>query len=225
MAELRMFPRMPSVLCDDTGMRGPVRVGVHASDVFTSVGISRYLETCKDVALLPPDQRRDADVVVLAPTRLTPRVLAEMSAGRGDQTAVLLVDEVSEADLLAAVEAGVMAVLPRNAAMDERLARSILAAAGKTVTVLPDLPGELRGRIDELRKDGVTARRLETAGLSPREVEVLRLMSEGFDTGEIARRLCYSERTVKNIIHGLTSRLRLRNRPHAVAYAMRAGVI
>ena len=41
------------------------------------------------------------------------------------------------------------------------------------------------------------------------------------DTAEIAHRLFYSERTVKNIIHDVTSRLELRNRAHAVAYAMK----
>ena len=33
------------------------------------------------------------------------------------------------------------------------------------------------------------------------------------------------ERTVKNIIHNVTSRLDLRNRTHAVAYAIRQGLI
>ena len=37
--------------------------------------------------------------------------------------------------------------------------------------------------------------------------------------------LFYSERTVKNIIHDITSRLELRNRTHAVAYAIKAGLI
>jgi DNA-binding CsgD family transcriptional regulator len=37
--------------------------------------------------------------------------------------------------------------------------------------------------------------------------------------------LKYSERTVKNILYAVTNRLQLRNRPQAVAYAMRAGVI
>jgi DNA-binding NarL/FixJ family response regulator len=50
-------------------------------------------------------------------------------------------------------------------------------------------------------------------------------MADGLDTGEIAGELCYSERTVKNVIYEMTSRLNLRNRPHAVAYAMQAGVI
>ena len=42
---------------------------------------------------------------------------------------------------------------------------------------------------------------------------------------EIATELCYSERTVKNVIHEVTSRLRVRNRAHAVAFALREGLI
>ena len=63
------------------------------------------------------------------------------------------------------------------------------------------------------------------AGLAEREIEVLRLVAEGLDTNEIAHRMCYSERTVKNVIHDVTTRLQLRNRSHAVAYAMRQGLI
>jgi DNA-binding CsgD family transcriptional regulator len=61
--------------------------------------------------------------------------------------------------------------------------------------------------------------------LQPREVEVLRLVAEGHDTVEIARKLNYSERTVKNVIHQITQRLGLRNRPHAVAYAIKHGLL
>jgi DNA-binding CsgD family transcriptional regulator len=58
-----------------------------------------------------------------------------------------------------------------------------------------------------------------------REVEVLRLIADGMDTLEIAQRLSYSERTVRNIIHALLTRMKLRNRTHAVAYALRNGAI
>jgi DNA-binding NarL/FixJ family response regulator len=63
------------------------------------------------------------------------------------------------------------------------------------------------------------------SGLSAREIEVLRLVAEGFDTAHIAMQLSYSERTVKNVLHDLTTRLQLRNRSHAVAYALREGLI
>ncbi len=61
--------------------------------------------------------------------------------------------------------------------------------------------------------------------LREREIAVLQLVAEGYDTGEIARKLSYSERTIKKVLHDLTMRLQLRNRSHAVAYALRAGLI
>jgi DNA-binding CsgD family transcriptional regulator len=50
-------------------------------------------------------------------------------------------------------------------------------------------------------------------------------VANGHDTAEIAGRLSYSQRTVKNILHDVTTRLQLRNRSHAVAYAVREGLI
>jgi DNA-binding NarL/FixJ family response regulator len=89
----------------------------------------------------------------------------------------------------------------------------------------PDLLGQLLDHVGRLQRDVLTPRGLRFSGLSEREVRVLRLMADGFDTGEIGRRLFYSERTVKHIVHDITSRLHLRNRTHAVAYALRQGYI
>jgi DNA-binding NarL/FixJ family response regulator len=61
--------------------------------------------------------------------------------------------------------------------------------------------------------------------LSPRDVSVLRLLSDGQSTADIAVDLAYSESTIKNIIHDLVHQLGARNRAHAVAMAIRAGVI
>jgi DNA-binding NarL/FixJ family response regulator len=58
-----------------------------------------------------------------------------------------------------------------------------------------------------------------------REIKVLKLLADGLDTVEVGRRLFYSERTVKYIIHGVTSRLNLRNRTQAVVYAVRQGLV
>ena len=62
-------------------------------------------------------------------------------------------------------------------------------------------------------------------GFTERELRILRLVAQGLDTTEIAAELSYSERTVKNAIHAVTERYNLRNRSHAVAYAIRVGVI
>jgi DNA-binding NarL/FixJ family response regulator len=72
--------------------------------------------------------------------------------------------------------------------------------------------------------NGATAT-LSAGVLTDREVRVLKLLADGLDTAEVGHRLFYSERTVKNIVHGVTSRLNLRNRTQAVAYALRQGWI
>ena len=61
--------------------------------------------------------------------------------------------------------------------------------------------------------------------LTRREFDVLRFLADGDTTREIAQRLSYSERTVKNIVHDLLEKLGCRTRAHAVALAARHGVI
>lgn len=68
-------------------------------------------------------------------------------------------------------------------------------------------------------------RRAMASGPSPRERDVLTLLADGYSTREIAQRLCYSERTIKNVLQDFNARLQLRNRTQAVAYAVRRGWI
>jgi DNA-binding CsgD family transcriptional regulator len=79
--------------------------------------------------------------------------------------------------------------------------------------------------VGRLQRQLLSPRGLSLTGMSAREVEILRLVAEGLDTGEIAVKLSYSERTVKNALHDVTTRLQLRNRSHAVAYALKQGLI
>jgi DNA-binding NarL/FixJ family response regulator len=61
--------------------------------------------------------------------------------------------------------------------------------------------------------------------LTEREIDVLRMLSDGEVTRGIAQQLNYSERTVKNIVRDVLVKLDCRTRAHAVALATRQGVI
>lgn len=63
------------------------------------------------------------------------------------------------------------------------------------------------------------------ARMTPRELAVLRLVSMGRQTGEIAQVLGLGEETVRSHLKKLQSKLGVRNRPHAVAEAMRQQLI
>lgn len=60
--------------------------------------------------------------------------------------------------------------------------------------------------------------------LTPREVEVLKLIAEGLSNKEIAGRLSISEKTVKNHINNIFSKLHLYDRTQATLYAIRTGL-
>ncbi|MFC0547890.1 helix-turn-helix transcriptional regulator [Kutzneria chonburiensis] len=196
------------------------RVAVQASDPISHTGITRYLASRPQVRLVAP---AEADVVVLAPARLDPQSLAPRR--RAARPAILVTNRIGESDLVNLVESRISAVLPRVAATDHRLLDAIASVTARQGAAPDDLLAELVARAEHLRHEVLEARGLRIGDLAPREVDVLRLMADGLDTAEIAEKLCYSQRTVKNIIHGVNSRLGLRNRQHAVAFAMRTGVI
>ncbi|MFI0977402.1 LuxR C-terminal-related transcriptional regulator [Streptomyces sp. NPDC021093] len=138
--------------------------------------------------------------------------------------AVLVVGAIRESDLLDVIEGGVSAVVWRREATGHRLLQALRVAARGDGDLPADLLGRLISQVGTLHR-GTTGTTGPVLGLAPREADVLRLVADGFDTGEIAGKLSYSERTVKNVMHGLTTRLHLRNRAHAVAYALRQGYI
>ncbi|MZE79234.1 DNA-binding response regulator [Streptomyces sp. SID5475] len=139
--------------------------------------------------------------------------------------AVLVTGVIREAELLQVIECGVGAILWRHEATDQRLLQAVVAAARGEGDLPSDLLGRLINQVGRLQRNAAQQPGGSPAGLAPREIDILRLVSEGMDTREIAGKLSYSERTVKNVLHGLTTRLQLRNRAHAVAYALREGYI
>ena len=61
--------------------------------------------------------------------------------------------------------------------------------------------------------------------LTPRELEVLTLIAEAHSNKEIAQALSISDKTVKNHVHNILSKLHLYDRTQAMLYAIRKGLV
>jgi len=231
----------------------PTRVFVFGCDRLSQAGMISYLRDCPGIELVPEAGMANAEVTVVAAESMNEATLLALRAVQqsGSRRTLLVVGEVDSAGVAEAFDAGVIGILRRSAISPRALTRAIASAqAGESV-----LPTELLTRLVRQANapgpHGVTVpahgqplgqplgptagppaatavQPLDLPAAQPhteRELAVLRMLGEGCDTREIARRLAYSERTVKTIIQDLSQRLGLRNRSHAVAYAVRNGLI
>ena len=156
----------------------------------------------------------DAAVVIAA----GPTVDQALAACRqGERPLLVLADTVDPAGALRALRAGALAVL-ESTSDPERLAAAVHAARHGEGRLPYDV------LVGLLHHGAVPASRPRSP-LTARQTAVLALMAEGHDNASIARTLSCSAHTVKNVIYDLMARLQVRNRSHAVASAVRAGLI
>ncbi|PJE97973.1 helix-turn-helix transcriptional regulator [Streptomyces carminius] len=204
-----------------------VAVCIHTDDPISRSGLLSQLRTCPELRILPPEEQDRAEVLLVVADTVDDPTAALLRRLRRTTPAqlVLVVSRVDDTGLTTAVECGVVALERRNEATPANLVRAIVSAARGGGSMPPDLLGRLLEQMGRLQRRTLDPRGLAFSGLQPREIEVLRLVAEGFGTREIAEHLAYSERTVKNVLYDVTNRLQLRNRSHAVAYAIREGLI
>ena len=171
----------------------------------------------ESVGLVPVPVMAGLDVLVFESGGSALRRAVRLAQGRPTRL-VATVRVTTEQQIREMVDAGVGAVLPHDGLTPETLITSLRAVVAGTVT----LPGDLLARLlVHVRRSA----QLGPAGLNPRERSVLRLLADGMDTRGIAEDLCFSERTVKNVVHDVLTKLDCRTRAQAVALATREGVI
>jgi DNA-binding NarL/FixJ family response regulator len=124
----------------------------------------------------------------------------------------------TEASVLAALQSGAAGVLRKDTLTTDSLANAVRAVVDGTGVVTSEL---LRELLDGFANDDKPA----GARLTDREQQVLSLIAAGHPTREVALELCYSERTVKNVLHDVVTKLNARSRSQAVAHAVREGLI
>ncbi|GAA2821565.1 helix-turn-helix transcriptional regulator [Crossiella cryophila] len=210
--------------------RDRITVAVRVDDQLLAAEMIPQLALSPDLHLLAAGESAPADVVLVLGNSVTDELIDDLAAmaDRAEnfaQRVVLVAGPLRERHLSRIFGVGVVSILPRRD-ISARLVTRALIATRAGGAVLPEkltrwLVDEARGfQSDLLAKQGLTS-----GGLTAREVEVLRLIAQGEDTAHIATQLSYSERTIKKIMQDLLSRLELRNRAHAVSYALRVGAI
>lgn len=127
---------------------------------------------------------------------------------------VVLTTYETDADIVRAVAAGAAGYLLKDASRADLVQAVRLAARGDTV-LAPSVASKLRQ----------SSRRPAHEALSPREIEVLRLVARGLSNPEIGRELHISEATVKTHLLRMFPKLGVGDRTAAVTTAMAAGIL
>ena len=130
--------------------------------------------------------------------------------------------DCSQDNVLSAMKSGAIGFLRKDTLTTEGLSAAVQAAASGAGVVTPELLGSL---VRSAEPNGHSNGRAHHATLTDREQQVLSLIAAGHPTREVAQQLCYSERTVKNVLHDVVTKLNARSRSQAVAFAVREGLI
>lgn len=208
-------------------MQRRISTYIYSNDPVLQAGVASQLSLRPEILVVGDISVDNAEVAVVVADKLDDAVRCNLKAlqRNGIPRTMLVLGDIDDAVVIGAAEAGVSGLVRRRDATTDVLTRQIRKVADGGGVVPPDLVGSLLGQVGRLQRQVLSPRGLHFSGMTDREIEVLRLVSEGFDTAGIAKELCYSERTVKNVLHDVTTRLQLRNRSHAVAYALREGLI
>ena len=216
----------------------PLRVlVVDDHDLFRS-GLRRLLDEDEHLDLVADARRGDEGVQKAAELRPDVVVMdvnmpgmsgVEATRGvleRSPDSAVLMLTVTSDENaVLDAVLAGASGYLLKDATLPE-IVRGIRAAAAGQSLIAPAVASDLLARLrSHGAPDGSQAPAAAAPELSPRELDVLRLVVAGCDNNEISRRLHLSASTIKHHVSSTLEKLGVDNRIQAAVTAVRLGLV
>ena len=117
------------------------------------------------------------------------------------------------------IEAGAVGYILKNDSLDNLIAEIRAAEKGKAL-VSPKIAAALIERVNELAHlfAAIDPALVNSVALTDRELEVLNLIGQDLTNQEIAERLVIEVGTVKNHVHNILKKLKVRNRDEAAAY-------
>lgn len=211
-----------------------IRVLLADDHEIVRLGLRAVLESAEDIEVIGEVATAEAAIaaaeaggidVILMDLRFGPGVQGIKRTSGADATAairrrmdnppeVLVVTNYdTDADILGAIEAGALGYMLKDAPPEELLAAVRSAAEGDTA-LSPTVANRLMSRVRAPRNS-----------LTPRELEVLKLVAGGSSNRDIGRRLLLSEATVKSHLVHIYDKLGVRSRTSAVAIAREQGVL
>ncbi|MDY7079946.1 MAG: response regulator transcription factor [Chloroflexota bacterium] len=206
------------LLADD---HPPVRAGVRgALEKAADVAVVGEAGDGEEALRLIEELRADVALLDCRLPGLEGAQVAEAIRARGLPTRVLALSAFADDEYIhGMLQAGAAGYLLKEEAL-ETVVEAVRAVAGGeewySQQVMDKVAAWTRG--ETVAPPGV-------AGLTGREVEVLRLLARGWDNARIAEKLCISEGTVKNHVTSIYAKLGMRSRAEAVAWAWQHGVM
>ena len=141
--------------------------------------------------------------------------------GPGPKVLVLTTFDLDEY-VYEALGAGASGFLLKDASADD-LITGVRVVAGGDALLAPSITRRLIGDFARRRRHERPSP-AATASLTPRELDVLRLIARGLSNSEIAGELFLAEQTVKTHVGHVLTKLGLRDRTQAVVYAYENGL-
>jgi len=212
-------------------MNDPIRVLIADDHAIVRKGIRALLDTEPDITVV--GEAKDGGEAIAQFQTLGPDVILmdlvmpqvdgisairHITSERPSAGILVLTSFAADDKILPAIKAGAQGYLLKDSDPDE-LVRAIHQVHQGESSLHPTVARKL---LQELSSAPRTARIREA--LTPREIQVLRLVAQGQSNQEIADELTISEATVRTHVSNILGKLHLSSRTQAALYALREGL-
>jgi DNA-binding NarL/FixJ family response regulator len=190
-------------------------------------GVEVVADVANAAEALDALEREPVDVVLLDLN--TPDMPGPEAAGRiaraAPHSAVLVVSESrANEDVLGALVAGASGYLLKEESIEDIVGGVVRAAVAGETLISPRIAALVVGRLRELTPETIPDEP-PLPDLTPREIEVLKLIAVGRDNPQICRELAIAPSTVKRHVESILLKLGVQNRVQAAVIAVRHGIV
>jgi DNA-binding NarL/FixJ family response regulator len=207
------------VLADDHPV---VRRGL--KQFFEEVDDLRVVAECEDgESALDEVRKHNPDVLIVdlrMPRASGLEVLRRLRSEEKQPATIILAGNISDDEVVEAMRLGARGVVLKEMA-PMLLVQCIRKVAAGGVWLEKEAIGRTLGKLLQGASEAARARNV----LTPREIEIVKMVAEGFGNREVGERLFISEGTVKTHLHTIYEKLGLKGRVQLVAYVRENGLM